>query len=259
MQLVHAGGQVFVAPDMIFSRIGNFLGGAARAIAPIASVAAPFLPGAGAVAGIAGALGSLGGGGQKQQPLSRAGNVLSLLGVGQSLTGGSLLGQGAPRAPIWQMDPQAQKLYSSLVDRLQGDMDSIAKTGLTPLDKMQVGRLQHDVFGRQLGADSQRLYEQQTQRGIEGSHPAFQAHERLTRDADNRYWDSELALRNATRDRQLQLQGLSMGATGLGTGAASQGYQSAYDNWQQQQQNWQNNQAAWGQLASPVYERMGLV
>jgi hypothetical protein len=200
------------------------------------------IPGVGPV--ISGISSLFGGGGGEQQSsgggLSGLGGILGLLG------GSGILGGNAPEAPVWQMDAGAKKLYDQLNTRMGNDLNSPG--GMTALDNVQLERLRHSTFGESLGRDAQRLYEQQTMRGIEGSHPAFQAHERLTKAADDRYWDSELALRQAARDRQFQLKDIAMGLVGAGNGQAANQYESEYNAWKDQQANWQKQQEAYGQL-----------
>ena len=224
-----------------FESIGKVLG----AVAPVASIFNPVL-GAGL-----GALGSLGGGG------GGGSNLGGIIGAVGSATGGSAFGQGQPDAPVWSMDPGAKKLMEQLTGRFQSDLN--APGGMTALDNQQLNRLRHSTFGESLGKDQQQLYEQQTMHGIEGSHPAFQANQRVLKQADDRYWDSELALRQAARDRQFDLRDMSLGLLGLGGQGASAQYDSAYNGWKNQQSNWEDQQAAYAQMAQPLYSNMGLL
>lgn len=183
---------------------------------------------------------------EQQQQQSGGGGLSGLSGILGLLGSSGIIGGDAPEAPVWQMDPGAKKLYDSLNTRLSNDL--AAPGGMTALDNVQLERLRHSTFGESLGRDAQRLYEQQTMRGIEGSHPAFQAHERLGKAADDRYWDSELALRQQARDRQLQLKDLAMGLVGSGNGQAANQYDSEYNAFKDRQANWQKQQDSFGQL-----------
>jgi len=254
------------------SAVTGFLGGGdatSSILGPLINTATGGLGGSLLGGGLGSVVGSLfggGGGGGSSQPTSVAstggggggmGDILSILGLVNTLTGGSMMGQEAPEAPVYELDPQAKALLDSLTNKFQKDLS--APGGMTDLDNQQLERMRALTFGQNLGSDAQKLYEQQAMHGISGSHPAFQSSEALRRSADNMYWDTELAMRKAARDRQLQLQNMAMGVTGMDTNNAAAKYDSAYDAWKTQNQNWQKEQDTWAQLAGPALDRWGLV
>lgn len=178
---------------------------------------------------------------------STVNTIAGLLGLGQTLTGGSMLGDGEPEAPVWALDSEAQGLYSDLISKLSEAINS--EDGLTDLDRTQINRLRSSVWGSGLGEDTQRLYENEAMHGIEGSHPAFQLEQGLVSDADNRMWDNELALRQMARDRWYDYNDISQNLITGASNSASQQYDSAYNDWLMNYQNWKNQQNSWTQLS----------